>query len=212
MHGRLLVLVEDRHERGPPEDVQNRCGTNPLPNLGCGAVVPTTGSAVVPRIRPGWGEHCATFPEAARDCLGAAELASARSAQAGHLVRGSADRRTRARSCVHARSFGGQSSTEIPRSGEFAQYRHRVAPRLPIADSRRGSSDVRSCAKPACCEEAAASMSYDYAQRTVYLGTLSAQRHPALYDLCAHHLADLSLPRGWRLSRDRLTLVERRVG
>ena len=55
-------------------------------------------------------------------------------------------------------------------------------------------------------------MSYDYGVRTVYLGTLAQERHPAIYDLCARHAQHLSLPRGWTVRLDRLAAVERRAG
>ena len=50
-------------------------------------------------------------------------------------------------------------------------------------------------------------MSYDYGNRTVFLGTLLPDRHPAFYDLCRVHLESLVPPRGWTLRRQPLASV-----
>lgn len=48
-------------------------------------------------------------------------------------------------------------------------------------------------------------MSYDYTNRTVFVGPLIDDRHPAFYDLCRTHLESLVAPRGWTLRRQPLT-------
>ena len=50
-------------------------------------------------------------------------------------------------------------------------------------------------------------MSYDYANRTVFVGQLTDDRHPAFYDLCRVHLESLVPPRGWTLRRQPLSAV-----
>lgn len=50
---------------------------------------------------------------------------------------------------------------------------------------------------PACRWSAAASLSYRYDTRQVWLLDLPEEPVPSLYDLCAHHADDLVVPRGW---------------
>lgn len=65
-------------------------------------------------------------------------------------------------------------------------------------------SDVlRSCSKTACRWPAAASLSYRYATRQVWLLDLAATRDPSLYDLCPHHADALVVPQGWDRVDDR---------
>jgi len=44
-------------------------------------------------------------------------------------------------------------------------------------------------------------MTYAYADSTVVLGPLAPSGEPAAYDLCAHHAAGLSAPKGWEMVR-----------
>jgi hypothetical protein len=55
----------------------------------------------------------------------------------------------------------------------------------------------RSCARPACGAIAVATLAYDYADRSVWLGPLAAEGHPSTYDLCALHAERVSVPLGW---------------
>lgn len=74
--------------------------------------------------------------------------------------------------------------------------------------STRGiTSGVRRCSRPACPHPPVASMSYDYTASTVYVGRLSAERDPSLYDLCRSHLDRTSAPRGWTVLREPLVAV-----
>lgn len=57
---------------------------------------------------------------------------------------------------------------------------------------------MRTCAKTACRWPAAATLSYRYATRQVWLQDLG-EDHPATHDLCPHHAAALTVPRGWTL-------------
>ncbi len=70
---------------------------------------------------------------------------------------------------------------------------------------------LRTCAKTGCRWPAAASLSYRYATKQVWLTDLSAAPDPALYDLCPHHADALTVPRGWERVDDRsepLVVVE----
>lgn len=71
----------------------------------------------------------------------------------------------------------------------------------------------RSCSRPGCAAQAAATFSYDYGSSTVWLDDLAPEAHPATYDLCAPHAGRLAPPRGWQLA-DRRTqrLADHRFG
>jgi len=62
---------------------------------------------------------------------------------------------------------------------------------------------LRSCSKTACRWPAAASLSYRYATRQVWLLDLASAPDPSLYDLCPHHADHLVVPRGWERVDDR---------
>jgi len=70
----------------------------------------------------------------------------------------------------------------------------------------------RSCARPACGGSATTTLSYDYANATVWIEPLHAVGHPMNHDLCERHAERLSVPRGWTLVDGRAdavaTLVE----
>ena len=55
---------------------------------------------------------------------------------------------------------------------------------------------MRSCSRTGCRWPAAASLSFRYASRQVWLLDLR-DPDPALYDLCPHHADTLVVPRGW---------------
>jgi hypothetical protein len=57
----------------------------------------------------------------------------------------------------------------------------------------------RLCDRPSCAQPARATLTYNYADRTVWLETLSDDDHPMIYDLCDLHAAGLRVPRGWEL-------------
>ncbi len=58
---------------------------------------------------------------------------------------------------------------------------------------------VRSCARPGCAEPAAATLSYDYDSRRVWLESLDPESHPMHYDQCERHAERLAVPVGWTL-------------
>lgn len=64
---------------------------------------------------------------------------------------------------------------------------------------------LRSCSKTACRWPAAASLSYRYATRQVWLLDLAGSKDPSLYDLCPHHADALVVPKGWERVDDRTT-------
>jgi hypothetical protein len=68
----------------------------------------------------------------------------------------------------------------------------------------------RTCARPLCNQPAAATLSYHYAERTVWLEPVHAEPHPANHDLCANHANRLSPPNGWRLEDRRNTVARAR--
>jgi hypothetical protein len=55
----------------------------------------------------------------------------------------------------------------------------------------------RICARPSCRGQAAATLSYSYADRTVWIELVTAEDDPMTHDLCADHAEHLVLPRGW---------------
>lgn len=57
----------------------------------------------------------------------------------------------------------------------------------------------RQCSRPGCSEDAAATLTYVYAGRLVFLDVLSAERDPNEYDLCGRHAARVKVPEGWRM-------------
>ena len=50
-------------------------------------------------------------------------------------------------------------------------------------------------------------MSYNQPNRVVFLGPLSAERDPSLYDLCRFHVDRLTPPTGWTVDRARPSVV-----
>jgi len=59
------------------------------------------------------------------------------------------------------------------------------------------ADELRSCRKTACRWPAAASLSFRYATKEVWLLDLSVEADPSLYDLCPHHADALTVPNGW---------------
>ncbi len=68
---------------------------------------------------------------------------------------------------------------------------------------------TRSCARPGCSLPAVATLSYDYADRTVWLEPRHVDAHPANHDLCSRHAHRLSAPNGWRLEDRRVAIAAR---
>lgn len=68
------------------------------------------------------------------------------------------------------------------------------------------ADDFRTCVRAGCRWPAAASLSYRYATRQVWLGDLLEERDPNAWDLCPHHAETLSVMRGWDLTDDRVVV------
>jgi len=62
---------------------------------------------------------------------------------------------------------------------------------------------TRTCARPGCGDLATTTMSYQYANRTVWLTDVADEADPSTYDLCRRHSGTMTVPRGWRLADDR---------
>ena len=68
----------------------------------------------------------------------------------------------------------------------------------------------RRCARPGCGRPATTTLSYVYAQRTVWLDDLHDEDSPANHDLCTPHGDRTQPPKGWELSdRRNLAPVQR---
>lgn len=66
----------------------------------------------------------------------------------------------------------------------------------------------RSCARPACADEAVATLAYEYAARTVWVEALAPEANPMSHDLCDRHAAGLIVPRGWTLDDRRAVTAQ----
>ncbi len=62
---------------------------------------------------------------------------------------------------------------------------------------------TRQCNRTGCCEPAAATLGYDYAERAAWLVDATDRPHPATYDLCHRHADGLNVPMGWALHDQR---------
>lgn len=60
---------------------------------------------------------------------------------------------------------------------------------------------MRPCSRSGCYDQAAATLTYVYADATAVIGPLAAQAQPHAYDLCAHHANTFTAPRGWQVVR-----------
>ncbi|MCU1453989.1 MAG: hypothetical protein JWN46_2135 [Acidimicrobiales bacterium] len=65
----------------------------------------------------------------------------------------------------------------------------------------------RSCARPACSGRATVTLSYDYANATVWLAHLALEPHPMTHDMCDRHADRLSVPNGWALVDQRVAVT-----
>ncbi|MGH3441063.1 MAG: DUF3499 family protein [Nitriliruptorales bacterium] len=75
-----------------------------------------------------------------------------------------------------------------------------VVRRLP----RRGNRAApRRCSRPGCESPAAATLTFSYVEREVWLAELATDDDPEAYDLCERHAARTGAPSGWRLTDHR---------
>lgn len=56
---------------------------------------------------------------------------------------------------------------------------------------------TRHCSRQGCNRQAAATLTYVYADSTVVVGQLAEHAEPHSYDLCADHAERFTAPRGW---------------
>lgn len=68
------------------------------------------------------------------------------------------------------------------------------------------ADDFRTCVRAGCRWPAAASLSYRYATRQVWLGDLLEERDPNAWDLCPHHAGTMTVMRGWDLVDERVVV------
>ena len=68
----------------------------------------------------------------------------------------------------------------------------------------------RHCARPTCGAPAAATLTYQYGSRSVWLDNLDEELEPSAYDLCSGHAARLSVPVGWALEDRRTPIIQLR--
>lgn len=57
----------------------------------------------------------------------------------------------------------------------------------------------RKCARPTCNAAAVATLSYSYAESTVWIVDLSDESHPMTHDLCHRHANAVQAPQGWQV-------------
>lgn len=65
----------------------------------------------------------------------------------------------------------------------------------------------RLCSRPSCSSAASATMTYDYASRTVWLDDLADDADPNGYDLCPAHADRQGVPQRWDRTDRRVTVV-----
>ncbi|MEA3078088.1 MAG: hypothetical protein QOF60_2996 [Actinomycetota bacterium] len=68
----------------------------------------------------------------------------------------------------------------------------------------------RHCARPTCGAPAAATLTYHYGSRSVWLDNLDEEVEPSAYDLCHRHAARLRVPVGWALDDRRTPIIQLR--
>jgi hypothetical protein len=66
-----------------------------------------------------------------------------------------------------------------------------------------GRAVERPCARPDCSAPGAASLTFAYATRQAWIGTLDEDRRAESYDLCARHVERVRPPLGWQLRDER---------
>lgn len=69
---------------------------------------------------------------------------------------------------------------------------------------------TRVCARPGCAGQAAATLTYHYGSRTVWIDDLTPQPEPSQYDLCAQHVARTTVPIGWARDDRRSNVIPMR--
>ena len=70
-----------------------------------------------------------------------------------------------------------------------------------------GAMDIRHCARPGCSAPATATMTYDYASRTVWLAGPGDEPDASAWGLCATHAGSLRVPVGWACDDRRTPII-----
>src|SRR5688500_11165854 len=95
---------------------------------------------------------------------------------------------------------GGRPSGLMAAKDTGPPARTAARPKDPPAISCRSLASPpmssRTCAKPGCSTSAAATLTYDYANRTAWVELLNDEAHPMRYDLCGEHADALTVPNG----------------
>ena len=66
---------------------------------------------------------------------------------------------------------------------------------------------ARLCSRPTCGAPAAATATYSYRSRTVWMDNLDEELDPHSYDLCERHAARLNVAVGWALDDRRTPII-----
>ena len=69
------------------------------------------------------------------------------------------------------------------------------------------SEGARLCSRPTCGAPAAATATYSYGSRTVWMDNLDEELDPHSYDLCERHAARLNVAVGWALDDRRTPII-----
>lgn len=69
---------------------------------------------------------------------------------------------------------------------------------------------ARHCVRPLCGSSAAATLTYHYGSRTVWLDNLDEEPDPHGYDLCQRHASVVNVPVGWLLEDRRTPIIQLR--
>ncbi len=56
---------------------------------------------------------------------------------------------------------------------------------------------ARRCVRPGCGGSASATLTYDYARRTVWLDSMDEELEPGAWAMCSAHADGLRVPIGW---------------
>ncbi|MEO7837549.1 MAG: DUF3499 family protein [Acidimicrobiales bacterium] len=67
--------------------------------------------------------------------------------------------------------------------------------------------DTRHCARPGCAAPAQATMTYEYATRTVWVDSPGDDADKSAWGLCATHADRLTVPVGWACNDRRTPII-----
>ncbi|MDA0216923.1 MAG: DUF3499 domain-containing protein [Actinobacteria bacterium] len=70
--------------------------------------------------------------------------------------------------------------------------------------SSRGG--VRTCTRTECSQRAVATLSYNYGAQKAHLAPLASHQEPHTYDLCLQHSQSLTVPKGWKVEIETISM------